>query len=222
MSKKYEITVSTNKRTYSSCELNIGGNVDADSADGAVEAFWLALRDKASDNGHELDITDNRACEIDKEDGWEDDEYYIIDSAVAAEIIIPEYYPITRDVNSWSERTRDDGTPYRIYGRVRSCANVATDIIGNSGDYANNLTADQAEYWTDYISALDDYDAALMDAEDRITAADAWTEKRGGAYNAELQKVLDRLPEIEDADGYRWMVLQLATVCTDPKAAYNS
>jgi len=79
---KYEVSVSTNKNSYSSLEL-VTGDIIADNAIEAVESFWEALRDKAIDNGKRLNFDGNKVYEEDSETGEQDDEYYLRDSAEA-------------------------------------------------------------------------------------------------------------------------------------------
>lgn len=82
--KKYQVSVSTNIRSYESEEL-VTGEIEAENPEDAIENFWLAVGDAATDNGKYLDFDGNKVYTVDIEDDEREREYYIKDSAEAVE-----------------------------------------------------------------------------------------------------------------------------------------
>ena len=79
--KQYNVSISTNKRSYEASEI-VSGNIYAQNEDEAIDNFFEMLKDKNADNNNTLDFDNNYIYEVD-EDGDRSDEYYIRDSAAA-------------------------------------------------------------------------------------------------------------------------------------------
>lgn len=125
------------------------------------------------------------------------------------------YYPLERNSNSWSRYTRDDGSTYDIFDRVRSSADVAQDVIGNYGDDINKLTADDRKFWKEFFVAMDNYATAKMDAEDRITAADDWNDGKNGICNKAYDEIIVDEAYVEDAIDYNSLAARLNAIYVD-------